>query len=170
LFLVTLGFGGVLEILLTLFHLPLMAGVVFAVIILRMAASWNAKQKMKRNIIVPVKLQWGERTEEFSGLIDTGNHLREPLTGRPVSILDGTAAEKLLGQDWEQRKGYCLIPYHSIGAKQGWMKGVTADCMWVKVQGRDLMFQKPVLAVCEGAVSAGTEYQIILHPLHAAAS
>lgn len=72
----------------------------------------------------------------MTGLVDTGNQLTEPLTGRAVSILSPGQAEKLLTAGWETERGMCLIPYHSIG-KSGWMKAVIADRMETVYGGKD---------------------------------
>ena len=61
----------------------------------------------------------------MTGLVDTGNQLTEPLTGRAVSILSPGQAEKLLTAGWETERGMCLIPYHSIG-KSG--SDESSDC------------------------------------------
>ena len=99
-------------------------------------------------------------------MIDTGNRLQEPLTGRAVSIVEAAAARRLLGETWEQRRGFYLIPYHSIGTSQGWLRGVTIDSMAVKLPGGTAVIKRPVMAIYEGQVSTREQFQMILHPLH----
>ncbi len=167
LLLTSVCFGGVLEVLTGLLGFPLMAGAVFAVFLLRAAGRFLTKQKALSDSLVTVRLQWEERTETLRGMIDTGNCLEEPLTGRPVSIVDAVPARRLLGETWEERRGFYLIPFHSVGTGKGWMQGVTIDRMTVELSEGTAVIKRPVLAIYDGQVSAGGRFQVILHPLHA---
>ena len=62
------------------------------------------KKKLECSRTATVKLQWQQNTATLKGMVDTGNHLKEPLTGKPVSIIDEKSARKLLGENWEKRK------------------------------------------------------------------
>lgn len=165
---VTFCFGGVLEALMELTGLPLFAGSAGAALLIWTGISgWHRKQQPESSRTT-VTLFWDGNVLELEGLIDTGNHLTEPLTGKPVSVLSAEAAEKLLGKDWERRRGFCLIPYHSIGRETGWMRAVVVDEM--QVAGEDgkvrIVLKKPVLAISEGYLSRKEQYQILLHPMH----
>lgn len=166
LLLVTVCFSGILEMLIGLFGFPLIAGTVVSVLLLDVTGRFLLKQKVLQDSLVMVRLQWEERSEILCGMIDTGNQLEEPLTRRPVSIIEASLAKRLLGDAWEERRGFYLIPYHSIGAERGWMRGVTIDEMTVKVSGNTAVIKRPILAIYEGELSAGKRYQMILHPLH----
>jgi sigma-E processing peptidase SpoIIGA len=120
------------------------------------------------DLLVPVRLLWNGKSAEVTALIDTGNHLTEPLTGRPVSIIAGEIAEKLMEERQIQQQGCFLIPYHSIGVEKGYLQGVTIDRMEIGKQGTITTINKPVLAIYKGKISAEGQYEMILHPLHAA--
>ncbi len=167
LLLTSVCFGGVLEMLLGLFGLPLTAGAVSALFLIRVTGRFLTKRKSLCDSLVTVRLQWEERTETLRGMIDTGNRLEEPLTGRPVSIVDAAPARRLLGEKWEERRGFYLIPFHSIGTGKGWLRGVTIDRMTVELSEGTAVIKRPILAIYEGQVSAGEQFQMILHPLHA---
>lgn len=103
----------------------------------------------------------------LTGLIDTGNHLTEPLTGRPVSILDRQEAEKLrrFRRIQQERNGYLYIPYRTVGTENGWMMGIVIDAMYVKYKGKEIRIVHPVLAVSGERLSRAGRYQMILNPL-----
>lgn len=105
---------------------------------------------------------------ELTGLIDTGNHLTEPLTGRPVSILNWREAEKMqrFRQIQREENGYLYIPFHSVGTEKGWMMGMVVDAMVIRYKGEEIRICHPVLAVSREMLSTADEYQVILHPLH----
>lgn len=79
-------------------------------------------------VFVPVELCYGENHLRLTALRDTGNSLRDPLTGQSVLIIGPEAAGKLTGLTVAQLKdpasaiaslpGLCLVPYKVIG-KQG---------------------------------------------------
>ena len=161
----TLCFAGMLEGLISLTGLPFMAAAVAAGILVRTMTRWTVKRR-KLDMTVTVQLWRGEKKTEVQGIVDTGNHLIEPLTGKPVSIVDEEAMEKLLETGWEKDRGFCLIPYHSIGKDRGWLRGITVDRMVVETPGNITEIRSPILALHRGHVSSRNRYQIILHPLH----
>lgn len=164
---VTVCFGGVLEILMDLLGLPAFAGMTASVLILYAAVIRWQKQGIFLRSVMTVQLYWNGQSRTVRALLDTGNQLREPLTGMAVSILQADAAQQLLGEAWEQRRGFYLIPYHSLGTEKSWMRGVKIDRMCIEYSGKRTDVETPVLAIYEGQVSNTGRYQMILHPEHA---
>lgn len=86
---------------------------------------------------IPVELTYGARRVRLTALRDTGNTLKDPITGRPVVVLGADAAEKLTGLKKEQLcrpvetmgvlPGLRLIPYHTIDKPEGLMLG-----LWIR--------------------------------------
>lgn len=100
------------------------------------------------------------RTVCVRGLRDTGNHLKDPITGKPVSILSYDAAKALL--DKEVKMFY--IPYHSIGKSSGLLPGMTLDYMSIRREKDLQRLERPVVAVSREPVNRDGKYQMILHP------
>ena len=163
---VTFCFGGVLEALNEWYGLPVLAGTAAAAGILYQGFRRRSRQNRRADSQACVSVTVGATTVQMTGLVDTGNQLTEPLTGRAVSILSPGQAEKLLTAGWETERGMCLIPYHSIG-KSGWMKAVIADRMETVYGGKTVVTEHPVLAVSAATLSLKAAYGIILHPEHA---
>lgn len=162
---VTFCFGGVLEALNELYGFPAHAGMAAAAGILYQGFRRHSKQNGRADSLARVSITLGETTIQMAGLVDTGNQLTEPLTGRGVSILAPCQEEKLLTVGWETERGMRLIPYHSIG-KSGWMKAVVADRMETVYDGKTVVTERPVLAISAGTLSLRAGYGIILHPTH----
>lgn len=88
---------------------------------------------------VPVRLRCGERTAEVMALRDTGNTLRDPITGERVLIVSGKTAEKLTGLTGSQLRnpletmerrpvpGLRLIPYRTVGQSCAMLLGLRPD-------------------------------------------
>lgn len=162
----TFCFGGVMEAALGLWRLPAVFGAVLASVALTWAAGWQRRGEQAIQKTVTSELWWDGASVCLTAIIDTGNRLKEPLTGQPVSIVDMQAVQELLGEDWESRKGFYLVPYHSLGTEKGWMRAVTADRLCVKLPGGTVQTGRPVIALYEGSVAAAGAYRMILHPEH----
>ena len=79
--------------------------------------------------VVAVTLSFRGNTKVFNALKDTGNNLKDPLTGRSVLVIGADIAESVLGLTRQQLEnpiqtlqsnilpGLRLLPYASIGSK-----------------------------------------------------
>jgi len=60
--------------------------------------------------------------------LDTGNQLREPVSGRPVAVADEKLWRQMKEYGLLQMEKFCMIPYESVGAK-GLLEAVRVDCI-----------------------------------------
>lgn len=128
--------------------------------------------------LVDIKLTLGERSAALTALVDTGNTLTDPVSGRPVVVAEGeraavlfprehrpgpadlrdpTAALTRLGTgEWRSR--FRLLPYRSVGVERGLLLAVRADAL--EKNGRR---RGPVLvALSPTPVSDGGGYQALI--------
>ena len=78
---------------------------------------------------VPISICDGDRNIQVMALKDTGNTLRDPITGEQVIIIDVDTAQRLTGlsrdafcapmETMVKNPGYRLIPYHAVGQPGG---------------------------------------------------
>ena len=87
------------------------------------------------------------------GLADTGNSLTEPITGKPVSVIQAEELKKIPDK-------ILLVPYNSVGKERGLMRAFVADNMIVN--GRTV--EKPIIGIHKGSFGGNNRYQLILHP------
>lgn len=83
--------------------------------------------------LIPVELSCGDNSVQLMALHDTGNSLRDPVTGRPVLVVSAEIAQRLIGLSREQLRspvealsagripGLRLIPYRTVGQDCGMM-------------------------------------------------
>lgn len=107
-----------------------------------------------------VVLCQGDRQCQVQALIDTGNCLKDGLTGQPVSIASRRVMKELCREENTGKIRY--IPYHSIGKSKGVMPVMTLDGMYVCRQKKQWI-EKPLMAVCEGEMTSD-RYEVILNP------
>ena len=96
-----------------------------------------------------------------SGLIDTGNELRDFASDDPVNIIDPRLAESITTHpEWE--KGFHMIPYSSIGG-DGVMKVFRIEKMCIHMD-EDIWIENPLLGMSERTLSEKERYEMILNP------
>lgn len=116
--------------------------------------------KFKTQNFYDVTLGFHGKTVCVRALRDTGNQLKDPLTGKPVSILAYDAARGLLDKDAKM----FYIPFHSIGKSSGLLPGMTLDYMNIRREKDLQRLERPVIAVSKEPVNRDGKYQLILHP------
>jgi stage II sporulation protein GA (sporulation sigma-E factor processing peptidase) len=139
--------------------------------------------KNKISNIYEVRLYFDNREILLKGFNDTGNRLKDPLSGKPVSVIERDAVKALVSEEvlnrLDKMSQYSLeesseesvfgnlhyIPFHSIGKESGLMPALTIDCMQVQAGEVLLNIQNPVIGVCGFKVSAKADYQMILNSM-----
>lgn len=108
-----------------------------------------------------VELYFKDEMQKIRGMIDTGNGLRDPVSGLPVSIIDRKTADKLLQGETAVNIRY--IPYQTIGKKEGVLPVFRIDQLRIYGE-KECYVDAPLIAICEEEISAGGEYEMILNP------
>lgn len=100
-----------------------------------------------------------------NALVDSGNSLIEPISGKPVSVVD----EKLFRGLWHNESpGYRAIPYHSIGRKHGILQGYLLPELQLEIGGMTKCFREVYIAVSREQITVGEEadsVKMIINPL-----
>ena len=111
-------------------------------------------------------------------LVDTGNELRDPLTGTPVIIVESKAISSIvcpdinlsaetvntasLSPDWARR--FRVIPFSSLGCENGLLPGFKADS--IKIRGSSEMpcGKSAIVCLYDRALSDNKKYSALLSP------
>ena len=115
---------------------------------------------------VPIELNYMGKLLRLTALQDTGNTLRDPITGRSVLVVGADAAHQLTGLTKEQLQnpvetmgaipGLQLIPYSSV-ASRGFLLALRLQNVRIgKWQGSSLVAFAPEGLGSEGAYQALT--------------
>ena len=108
-----------------------------------------------------VDLYLNDQMYQVRGLIDTGNGLRDPISGHPVSVLEQKMARELLEKKAE--KNFRYVPYRTIGKAEGVLPVFRVDRMCIH-RDTDWWVEGPLIGISEEKVSAEGEYEMILNP------
>ena len=120
------------------------------------------EKKSAQAVIVSAILEDGDVKITLEALIDSGNSLYDPISQRPVCVVEKAALEGKTPLDIPEK--FRLIPYHSLGKKHGIMQAVEIEKLKVKKEGQELVIEKALLGLYENKVTQSGAYQMILHP------
>lgn len=132
-------------------------------VLLYMEISYLVGKSGEKHNFCRVELVGDGPPVEVTALLDTGNSLREPFSGKPVCILDKNVFERL----WEKEQpgGYRAIPYHSVGKKHGILPGYLLPEMRIELDGIIRKRKNVYIGISEEKLAEGENYAMILNPL-----
>ncbi|MGN0386580.1 MAG: sigma-E processing peptidase SpoIIGA [Lachnospiraceae bacterium] len=119
------------------------------------------QSKEREDITYDILLQ-NEGREKMTviGFLDTGNGLYEPISGKPVSVMDKACFEKL----FDSKVPYRAIPFRSMGCKSGIMKGYLLDKMIIHTKEESITLKQVYVGVDEENILSEKGCRIIIHP------
>lgn len=136
------------------------------------------QKRKKREFFCDVQITYHRKTIAVRALLDSGNQLRQPGSGRPVHIIDRSVIKELLNES-EFQELQCMlhmtmpekptgtftyIPFRTLGSEHDLMPVFAVDTISIK-HGEHVWNTKQTLtAVSKRNVSSSGEYQMILHP------
>ncbi len=104
---------------------------------------------------------YGVEELEVEALIDTGNTLIEPISGKPVAVLDKKIFDRVFA-DYE--KGFRMVPYHSVGKKHGMMPAYLLNCIKVETEEGCMECHDIYVGLSEESLLERDSFKMILNP------
>ncbi len=157
-----------------------------AYLMLRLVADLMKGRRMENRTTDRVNVYLNGRKAALLGLLDTGNFLADPVTGRPVWLM----AESVLGELFSSETAAMLrmesdpqklmtiladgvlcgrlrlIPYSAVGTEKGMLLGVRPDYIEIMKEGEMEMREDIILGVYHGGFGCGAlgePYGILMH-------
>ena len=108
----------------------------------------SKKQNNKKDMICKIKIKINGKEKTLDAMVDTGNMLKEPITGTPVAVVERTSlydllpkeilnnTESILGGDFKNipediKREYIpklkIIPFASLGKQNGMLVGIKPE-------------------------------------------
>ncbi|MGB9661327.1 MAG: sigma-E processing peptidase SpoIIGA [Moorellaceae bacterium] len=145
------------------------------------------KKNFWQNLLqVPVVISVNGKRRAVKALVDTGNNLRDPFSGRPVIVAEYQALRPLLpvdlqslfflprepdlekaitslaGTPWASRVR--IIPFHSLGSGSGLLLGFRPDEVVIFWEDRLIKVTDVVVGLCWRPLTPEGSYRALLHP------
>lgn len=134
----------------------------FALTLAAVVSFWKRWERRRREeTVVTAELAEGEVRIVTAALIDSGNTLYDPVSRKPVSVVERRVLEGRIDLDRPER--FRLIPYHTLGGR-GLMQAIEIEKMKVKKEGQEFLLEHAILGIYDGKVTENGSYQLILHP------
>ena len=109
-------------------------------------------------IYVP-ELQQKVRMQAF---LDTGNHLTDPVSGAPVSLISERMAMQMKSVFKPEK--YHAIPFRSVGKDRGVLNAYELPELIIEGQEQSIRKEHVIVAICNTGISEESVCQMILHP------
>lgn len=133
-----------------------------------------------------VAIAYQGKTLETKGFLDSGNQLRDPMTQRPVILLDQKIVKEILGENlaikiqetnelepWQrilviqeldpEWSGWRIIPYCAVGKQEGKLLAFTLDQVVIFEAKGQKRFDKVIAAISDTPLSTNNQYEVLLH-------
>lgn len=149
---------------------------------------WGVIQKRiwRELFHVPIEIQFDDKSIAVEALVDTGNRLRDPLTGTPVVILESSAmmqiipddlkditdlldsgdfaglSERLRHSSWSSK--FRIIPYASIGKERGLLIGFRPTMVRIWEDGKSVEVENVIVGIHNRQLCPEGSYKALLHP------
>ena len=155
--------------------------VAFIVIIL---AFKIVKNKIsKKDMFCDIEVKINEEIIKTKAMLDTGNLLKEPITNKPVIVIEHTLLydcipkqilnniEKILGGDFsdvpEQMKQEYIsklkfIPFSSLGKQNGMLIGINAKYVKIKSEGNESIKENVIVGIYNKSLTKRGEYRALI--------
>ena len=133
----------------------------------------------KRDMYCAVEIYMNQKSEKIIALLDTGNLLREPITGIPVLVIEKEALSNLLPpsilnhtndimngnmgtiEETYQSK-FRIIPFQSLGKQNGMLLGIKADKVIVEYDERKIEHTNIILGIYEKELCKSHIYRALI--------
>ncbi|HHY05356.1 MAG TPA: sigma-E processing peptidase SpoIIGA [Clostridia bacterium] len=142
------------------------------------------KSWLQQQLINKLTICFNEHEVKVTALLDTGNQLTDPLTKKPVIVVESAVLEKVLPKEIMQKvsrenleinelfasldQGWVsrvrLIPFNSVGKSHGLMVGLRPDVVVIKNERQEIITSDVVLGLVNKSLSREGQYGALLHP------
>ncbi len=110
-----------------------------------------------------------DKTVTVTALFDSGNLLKEPVTGKYVSILEWDYVKKLFGAEYEfsdienhaEEMKLWVIPFNSLGNSSGMLFAFLADNITIPEEKK--IIDKTFIGIYGGVFSKNNEYHALIN-------
>lgn len=158
-------------------------GAIVGTIILIIAFKFAKNKITKKDMICKVRIQINGKEVTLDTMVDTGNMLKEPLTGNPVVVVEKTSlydlmpkeilnnTDSILGGDFEKipediKSEYIsrlkIIPFSSLGKQNGMLIGIKPEKLEVINEQSEEEKDNAIIGIYSKSLTKRGEYNALI--------
>ncbi len=134
----------------------LIAGLVGFVII-QYSFSLNKRQMKIKDLLCDLEIVVNNKKVKIKGYIDSGNTLKDPLSNKPVIIVEKEVMEQIIEVDkligGDDNLKIRLIPFKSIGKQNGMLIGIRPEYVKIKYNENQIITKKVIIGIYDKKIS-----------------
>lgn len=158
----------------------LLLGVIVSIFIVKIVFDIVDRHYYLKSKTVELNIINQDKQIRVTALLDTGNCLKDPLSGCPIVIADlnyisGILPNEIIEilkdekeitqiEDYEINKRLRVIPYTTIGVENGILIGFRVDYIYVFTKDKIGIIKNPIIALSKEHLSKKEDYQAIAYP------
>ncbi|ACL69670.1 sigma-E processing peptidase SpoIIGA [Halothermothrix orenii] len=160
-------------------------GLLILVVIARYGWKFVQSYVTPDNFFVPVTIVTGDHRIRLKGLVDTGNKLKDPLTGVPVVIVyikdiielfPDKIKNKINSRNYDIYKIISIfnddgwgnrvrvLPFSDLGQEHGILLGFRPDTIIIEYKDNYIKTRKVIIGLSGHKLDDEDSYQVLLHP------
>lgn len=176
------NFGNIVSF--TLNHFPiklLILSIIITYISLKLSINWYKKIVIKKQSFYNIVMDKNGKNISLNALLDTGNSLKEPITKKPVTIVEFDAIKNILPEKlkvifYEKQEDNLekllelgskadirLIPFKSLGKENGLLIGIKIDTLNIDTYPPTII-KDAIVGIANFPLSNNAFYNAILNP------
>ena len=154
-------------------------------ILIKFITIWYKKITVKKQVFYDVMIFFEDKKIKLKALVDTGNSLYEPISGKPVIISEFNAVKEIIPDNFKEffendkngdgekiyeyfsfddfSRRIRIIPFSSLGKRKGAIVGLLTDKAVIYSE-KNLCFETPVIGIYNFKLSEKNDYNALLNP------
>lgn len=158
-------------------------GAIVGTIVLLISFKFYKSKITTKDMMCKIKIIFKNKEVEVNAIVDTGNMLKEPLTGNPVVVVEKTSlydllpkeilnnTESILGGDFDKipeniKNEYVqklkIIPFSSLGKQNGMLVGIKPDKLIIINEEKEEEKDNIVVAIYNKSLTKRGEYNALI--------
>lgn len=135
----------------------------------------------KNNMYCKIKINLFKNSKNVKAVIDTGNFLKDPITGVPVIVVEREALTGLINEEIinnidkiingkmnadinirEYSSRIRLIPFSSLGRKNGLLLGISVDSIEIEFEDIEREVKNAIIGIYNDTLSSTKKYNALV--------
>lgn len=132
----------------------------------------------KKDMLCNIEITFNNQAININAIIDTGNFLKEPLTGNPVIIVEKEVLKNIIpadilkdlnniitGSAYIKNKYMSkirLIPFSALGTENGILLGIKPDNFKINYQEKEKKIKNVIIGIYEKKLSKSNKYNALI--------